>query len=113
MPRFTDITQKSKEYWYVGALSQSSRGMPAPDEEDNLNVLCKRLGGHCTGGGTDLQTGQRDYSYAFPTKEAATTFIMRAVNARLIKNKVALHRYRLDWVPVGESQFASYKKVCK
>jgi len=113
MARFTEITQKSKEYWCVGALSQSSRGMPAPDEENNLNALCKRLGGHWTGGGTDLQTGQRDYSYAFASKDAATAFIMRAVNAKLIKNKVALYRYQLNWVPMGDSEFASYKKVCK
>ena len=113
MARFTEITQKTKEYWCVNALSQSSRGMPVRDEEEKIEVLCKRLGGQFMGAGTSISTGQRDYSYAFPSHDAATSFVMRAVNARLVKNKVVLHKYCLNWVPVGNTDFVGYKKACK
>lgn len=44
-------------------------------EEDLLDNLSKKYHGLPTGSGTDLSTGKRDVSFAFPTKRDVSNFL--------------------------------------
>lgn len=107
------LTQKNQEYFHVYTFSTSKNGMPDFDRETKLSRMAQQYGGVCTGSGTDLETKQRDQSFAFSTIDKAVEFMKEAVQRKLVKAEVTCQHWILDWRRAGSYKLAHYRTLLK
>lgn len=109
MNNFYKITQKNKKYYYLSVVSKKAV-FPDRQEENNLEKIAKKYSGVFSGTGSCFFTGNRDYGFMFPTKAKAARFAKEAFTKKIIRAKMNIAEYVLDW-DSDQGKEVTYKNI--
>lgn len=108
---FTNITQKSRSYCDLRVYARGGYSWPSDMHTRRaLEKIARKFGGFSTGSGYCFPTKERDFGFAFPSREKASKFAKEAVLSKLIKVKMCVSDVNLTW-EYGDSSKVDYKKI--